>query len=105
MPRAPRVQRPGLIHHIVAVCFFAVSLSLISKGSASAAEIHDLVESHAAARLVELLRLHPEAIHATNSDPEGSLPVHLAATNGDTNILKLLLDSGAEANATNKRGE
>src|SRR5260370_1344209 len=99
MPRGPHLQHPGLIHYLVAISFLLFLFPLISRDSALAAEIHDLVENHAAAGLVELLRAHPEAIHATNSDPQGSLPIHLAATNGDTNILNVLLDSGADVNA------
>lgn len=53
-------------------------------------------------RVRSLLHLHPEL--ATTVDGLGDQPIHHAARNGDAEIVRLLLDSGAKANASNFRG-
>ena len=105
MPRGPGANCKRVIHRMVdllATCCVASCFILI--GSTSASDIHDAVESHAPAKLLELLRAHPEAVNSTNNDYEASLPIHFAAAGGYTNVLTVLLENGAEVNATNKSG-
>jgi len=55
-----------------------------------------------ASRVRALLARHPQL--ATAQDGRGDQPIHHAARNGDTEIVRLLLDHGASANVTNTRG-
>jgi ankyrin repeat protein len=53
-------------------------------------------------RVGALLHLHPHL--AAMPDGRGDNPLHHAARNGDTAIVRLLLDYGADVNAVNPRG-
>jgi ankyrin repeat protein len=55
-----------------------------------------------AGRVRSLLALHPHL--ATLSDGRGDQPIHHASRNGDTEIVRLLIERGADANAKNPRG-
>lgn len=54
------------------------------------------------ARVKSLLQLHPHL--ATSVDGLGDQPIHHAARNGDTEIVLLLIEAGADVNAINSRG-
>lgn len=54
------------------------------------------------ARVRALLGRHPGL--AIQPDGRGDLPIHHAARNGDTDIVRLLLDHGADVNAVTPRG-
>jgi ankyrin repeat protein len=53
-------------------------------------------------RVRALLHLHPHL--ATLADGYGDMPIHHAARNGDTEIVRLLIEHGADAAAKNPRG-
>ena len=53
------------------------------------------------ARIAAMLSRNPEL--ATRKDGRGDYPIHHAARNGDTAIVRLLIDDGADVNATNER--
>jgi ankyrin repeat protein len=55
-----------------------------------------------AARVRSLLGRHPRL--ATTPDGRGDQPIHHAARNGDTEIVRLLIARGADVNARNPRG-
>jgi ankyrin repeat protein len=55
-----------------------------------------------APRVAALLRLHPHL--ATTPDGRGDQPLHHAARNGDTEVVHLLIEHGADVNAANTRG-
>lgn len=55
-----------------------------------------------AARVGSLLDKHPHL--ATTPDGRGDYPIHHASRNGDTQIVRQLIQHGAEVNARNPRG-
>ena len=64
---------------------------------------HDLVYLGDTARVGALLRRHPRL--ATAPDGCGSPPIHHAARNGDTEIVRLLIEHGADVNAQTDCGQ
>ena len=54
-------------------------------------------------RVQSLLRMHPEL--ATEPDGRGDQPIHHAARNGDTEIVKVLHEYGADVNVRTKNGQ
>ena len=55
-----------------------------------------------AKRVKSLLALHPDL--AGTIDGRGDQPIHHASRNGDTEIVQLLIDAGADVNAVTSRG-
>jgi ankyrin repeat protein len=74
----------------------------------SAAEIHDAVRNRDLGRVSAILLKDPSQANVTNNDIStstyGAMPIHIAAEMDDTNMLALLLQSGARLEATNKNG-
>lgn len=64
--------------------------------------VHDLARMGHGSEMAALLKANPGARDARTS--MGSTPLHLAATNPDGSVLKVLLAAGAEVNARDKEG-
>ena len=67
-----------------------------------AAEIHDAIESGEPAKVTVLIQKDPDLLRAKNA--EGDQPLHLAAKQGDDEMIRLLLEAGADANAKGAKG-
>src|SRR5260221_14763981 len=66
--------------------------------SARAGDIHDVVALGRIARVQAILRADPKLINAR--DDLKQTPLHIAAHRGSGAIVQLLLDNGADVNAT-----
>ena len=87
-------RRPGARGLLAALLALAVALPVW------AGEIHEAIVAGDEARVVQLLRAHPElASEADANDDYRSLPLHHAATHGHLAIAKALLAAGAEVDA------
>lgn len=75
----------------------SVTVLLAAMLSAHGGEIHQAVADGNAARVKELLKKDPTLAEVPDeADQFSSLPLHLAARNGDMEIVKLLLDAGVD---------
>ena len=54
-------------------------------------------------RVAKLLQRRPRL--ATTADGRGDMPIHHAARNGETEIVRLLIDAGADVNGRNTRNQ
>jgi ankyrin repeat protein/L-ascorbate metabolism protein UlaG (beta-lactamase superfamily) len=61
-----------------------------------AGEIHDAITAGDQARVAELLRANPDLIRAQNENAMHDYPLHTAASAGNVEIARLLLDAGAD---------
>ncbi len=80
--------------------FTLVALPLFS------GEIHDAITGNSdqreRAKVSALIKQDPQLIHAKNAD--GDEPLHLAAQQDDPEMIKLLLEAGADVNAKGAKG-
>jgi ankyrin repeat protein/L-ascorbate metabolism protein UlaG (beta-lactamase superfamily) len=83
---------------------FAVALFALVATTAWAGEIHDAIVAGDQARVAQLLRQDPSLIRSPNENPTRDLPLHTAATAGQVEIVRLLLDSGAEIDGLDSDG-
>lgn len=70
--------------------------------AAPAAEIHDAVESNNVERVKELLSSDAKLVNATTSG--GTTPLHLASAMDSAELVKLMLEKGADVNAKTAKG-
>ncbi|MBN2072161.1 MAG: ankyrin repeat domain-containing protein [Candidatus Krumholzibacteriota bacterium] len=64
-----------------------------------AGDIHAAIEAGDAARVKEILRNVPEAVNERADNTFRELPIHFAATVGNIEIARILLDAGADVDA------
>eukprot|EP00755_Sulcionema_specki_P001899 Sspe_Gene.26422::Locus_10936_Transcript_1_1_Confidence_1.000_Length_1225::g.26422::m.26422 len=65
--------------------------------------VHAAVESGHAPMISEVVKSDPSLVNARNND--GSTPLHLAACDGKIEVVRLLVELGADVEARNDRGE
>lgn len=58
-----------------------------------------------ASKLDSLLKSNPDLVNIPEDDSSYNTPLHIAAITGDWNIVKVLLDNGADPNLENSNGE
>ena len=76
------------------VCFGL--LFVLAGLETQAGEIHQAITAGDPARVADLLRAHPDLVHAQDENVTRDLPLHTAAIAGNLEIARLLLDAGAE---------
>jgi len=81
---------------LLVIAALALGLSAVA---VSAGEIHEAIMRGDVARVTELIRAHPDIVHERNTNPTLDAPLHTAATVGNVEIARLLLDAGAELEA------
>ncbi len=74
----------------------AIPLAALPVG---AGEIHRAIEAGDAARVAELIRANPQVIHERDTNPFQDFPMHTAASAGQVEIARMLLDAGAVLDA------
>jgi ankyrin repeat protein len=82
-------------------CLIAIAVFAFS-GPALGTELHDAVKSGDTAGVREIIAGRSDLINA--ADEAGDTPLHLACHNGQTDLVKVLVDAGAELDLTNERG-
>lgn len=93
---SPRSQARRVASALVALTSFAIPASGL------AAAVHDAARDGDSARLERLIANDPKAVSAR--DDHRLTPLHWAATNGHKDVMKLLLDRGADPNARTDLG-
>lgn len=83
-------------------CGLSLIMILTTTLAAGAGEIHDVVREGDRSRTEVLLAENPTLVGA--ADDRGRTPLHLAAAGGYMDIIRLLLDSGADLETQDSRG-
>jgi ankyrin repeat protein len=97
-----------LFHFQISSLVIIAILALTWNAPAFCNKIDDVNRIHKAARdgqlkkLEVLLKRHPELV--SSKDFDGNTPLHLAASNGHTDVAQLLFTNGAEINAQDNIG-
>jgi len=66
---------------------------------AFAGEIHDAIRAGDSDRVAQLIRENPDVVHEQDSNDLRDFPIHTAAIAGETEIVEMLLDAGADIEA------
>jgi ankyrin repeat protein/L-ascorbate metabolism protein UlaG (beta-lactamase superfamily) len=82
----------------------AATLVVVAAPCARAGEIHDAITEGNRARVEALLRTDPSQARSPNGNATRDLPLHTAATAGQVEIAKLLLDAGADVDGLDSDG-
>lgn len=70
----------------------------------SADEVHNLAKQGNVEKLRAMIAAEPNLLKATDANYYDCTPLHIAAENDKTEVIRLLLDAGAEVNARDARG-
>ena len=80
----------------------AITIIVLVFGSGIASEIHEACEAGDIDQVKKLLSNNKELLNTP--DDRGSMPLHIAVINGHDELVKLLIEQGADLNAVNGRG-
>lgn len=83
------------MHRLITVLWLAFSFTLFP--IVFAQEIHEAVKKNHIQAVQELLSMHPDYVNL--KDESGRTPLHIAAEAGNFEVVKLLVENGAEVNA------
>ncbi len=86
------------------LCLLTVLAFAGSALPAGAGEIHQAIIAGDAARVAELVRANPQVVQERDTNRCEDYPIHTAATAGNVEIARLLLDAGAELEAEDADG-
>ncbi|MFO8007619.1 MAG: ankyrin repeat domain-containing protein [Candidatus Brocadiia bacterium] len=86
-----------LVGRMLVVCLLLSGYTL-----ATTEDFHEAVEHGSLPTVRRIIEARPDAVE--ERAPDGSVPLHLAAANGQAAMAKLLLHEGAEVNAETRRG-
>jgi ankyrin repeat protein/L-ascorbate metabolism protein UlaG (beta-lactamase superfamily) len=79
--------------YVMAAALLCCSLPALS------GEIHRAIEAGDLARVKQILKSKPDAVFERDDNQFRELPIHFAATTGDIEIARLLLEAGADIDA------
>ena len=72
---------------------------ILGAAPALGGDIHRAIEAGDAARVREILKSNPAALTERDNNQFHELPIHFAATSGNVEIARILLDAGADIDA------
>jgi len=92
----------GLVFSLLLTMFLAPGARAEEAALSPDQPIHDIARLGSAAEMQKLLKANPAARDVRTA--MGSTPLHLAATNPDSGVVKALLAAGADVNARDGEG-
>jgi ankyrin repeat protein/L-ascorbate metabolism protein UlaG (beta-lactamase superfamily) len=81
------------MHRILSLVLLTMLFGLTT---ASGGEIHDAIDAGDINRVAELILTRPELVNERRDNAARDLPLHTAGLNGSVEVIRMLLDAGAE---------
>jgi ankyrin repeat protein/L-ascorbate metabolism protein UlaG (beta-lactamase superfamily) len=91
-------------HRLLAAAAAILVCMICTVGVASAGDFHRAIEAGDQTRVAEMLRADPEVVHQLDTNRTQDQPIHTAASCGQVEIARLLLDAGAVLEAEDADG-